>query len=68
MALSVVIEPGQQTRKVRYTAAGVELRGDPTIKHLFAYVLAPARSWAGFGGLDLTIHVPDDCQVLAGRP
>jgi uncharacterized iron-regulated membrane protein len=33
----------------------------------FAYILAPARSWAGFGGLDVTVHVPDDWSV-ASRP
>jgi hypothetical protein len=30
----------------------------PTLRHQFAYVLSPARAWAGFGGLEVTVHAP----------
>ena len=64
MLFTVVIPPGQHSLKVRYTAAAAyDHRGNPTVKRLFDYVLAPARSWAGFGGLDVTIHVPEDWHV-----
>ncbi len=33
----------------------------------FAYVLAPARAWDGFGGLDVTVHLPA-CWLAASRP
>jgi hypothetical protein len=33
----------------------------------FAYVLAPARAWDGFGGLDVTVHLPV-CWLAAARP
>jgi hypothetical protein len=31
----------------------------------FAYILAPARAWAGFGGLDVTVHVPEEWTVVS---
>jgi hypothetical protein len=59
LALTVVIPPGQHTLKVRYEAeAATHFFGEPIVYRQFAYVLAPARSWAGFGGLDVTIHLP----------
>ena len=30
----------------------------PTITWQFAYVLAPARAWGGFGGLDVEVLLP----------
>jgi hypothetical protein len=59
MALTVMIPPGRHDLKVHYAAtAAWHYHGDPTVYRQFAYVLAPARSWAGFGGLDLAIHLP----------
>lgn len=55
----LVIPPGRHDLVISYEAeAVVETDGDPTVYHQFGYVLSPARSWAGFGGLDLTVHVP----------
>jgi hypothetical protein len=55
----VLIPRGKHDLAVRYRGeAAVYYRGDPTIVRQFAYVLAPARAWAGFGGLDVLVHVP----------
>ncbi|HSK05155.1 MAG TPA: hypothetical protein VK932_28090 [Kofleriaceae bacterium] len=53
------VPPGRHALAISYRADAVRYhRGDPTILRQFAYVLSPARTWAGFGGLDVTIHVP----------
>lgn len=57
----MTIPSGAHDVAVRYNANTLQWRGgDPTIDHSFSYILAPARSWGGFGGLDVTVHVPDD--------
>jgi hypothetical protein len=59
VGFSVTIPTGRHTLKAEYSGeAGVHQYGEPTVFRQFAYVLAPARSWAGFGGLDVTVHVP----------
>jgi hypothetical protein len=59
VAFTVTIPPGRHDLRVRYAAeAATHLDGYPTVYRQFAYVLAPAKSWAGFGGLDVTIHLP----------
>ncbi|HJZ93876.1 MAG TPA: hypothetical protein VKE40_23585 [Gemmataceae bacterium] len=66
VAFAVVVPEGRHTLKVTYAAdAGTHLDGYPTVYRQFAYVLAPARSWAGFGGLDVTVHVPDGWRAAA---
>lgn len=64
----LTVPPGRHALAISY-AADVVLHhhGDPTVLHQFAYVLAPARSWAGFGGLDVTVRVPAGWDA-AGRP
>lgn len=39
--------------------------GEPTVVRQFAYVLAPARTWNAFGGLDVTVHVPPGWRAAA---
>lgn len=64
MALAVTMPSGKQDLKVRYAAqTATHLLGKPTIYHQFAYILAPAKAWSAFGGLDVTIHVPPVWQV-----
>ena len=64
VALTVVVPSGLHTLKVRYAAeAAIHHYGAPTLYHQFAYVLAPARTWAAFGGLDVTIHLPGGWRV-----
>ena len=61
MAFTLLLAPGPHTLQVRYGTHGlVRLRdhGRPTVYHQLAYVLAPARSWAGFGGLDISVQLP----------
>ncbi|HWO17203.1 MAG TPA: hypothetical protein VNO30_00445 [Kofleriaceae bacterium] len=56
---SLDVPPGRHDLAVSYRADAVRYyRGEPTIVRQLAYVLSPARTWAGFGGLDVTVHVP----------
>ena len=60
VAFTVIVPPGRHDLKVRYTAeAATNLLGRPTVYRQFAYVLAPARAWSGFGSLDVAIHLPE---------
>lgn len=69
---------GRQTIRVRYQAeVTTNYQVDyfpghpfyyPTQFYQFAYILAPARSWAGFGGLDVTIHLPPDWLAASEPP
>ena len=36
--------------------------------HGFDYLLSPARSWASFGPLDVSVRVPPDTRLTAGVP
>jgi len=61
MAFTLLLPSGSHTLRVRYlTQCLVRLwgHGRPTVYHQLAFVLAPARSWAGFGGLDVTVQLP----------
>lgn len=50
---------GKQTVAVRYRArATAHSTGSPVVHWQLAYVLAPARQWAGFGGVDLRVQLP----------
>ena len=79
-AMTVVIPEGSHKLRVQYRAeAAVHRYGRPTIYHQFAYILAPARAWSRFGGMDVKIQLPPgwlvSCNlalqrtgdVLAGR-
>ncbi|MBA4187311.1 MAG: hypothetical protein C0467_04750 [Planctomycetaceae bacterium] len=60
VGFSLTVPTGPHTLMVRYSAAAAtNWLGQPTRHHQFAYVLAPARSWDGFGGLDVTLHLPE---------
>lgn len=64
IAFTVTVPPGLHDLKVRYAAeATVHRYGHPTVYRQFAYVLAPARAWSSFGGLDVTIHLPANWRV-----
>jgi hypothetical protein len=59
VGFSLAVAPGPHTLTVRYSAAvGTNWLGHPTIYRQFAYVLAPARAWESFGGLDVTVQLP----------
>jgi len=56
---SVSLSAGEHRIRVHYPAtAGAYSGGSPTRYWQLGYVLAPAREWAGFGGLDVTVHIP----------
>jgi hypothetical protein len=57
--LQLVVPPGAHTLAVSYAADAVHYHhGGLTLRHQLAYVLSPARSWDGFGGLDVTVQIP----------
>ena len=65
IVLSFVLElpPGRSTLSVRYRARAYgEYEDYPIVTWLFPYILAPAREWGSFGGLDVTIHLPETWQ------
>ena len=69
LAFTVVIPPGPRTLKVRYSAeAATHLNGRPTVYRQFAYVLAPARAWSEFGGLDVKIRLPENWRIACTPP
>jgi hypothetical protein len=53
------VAPGRHELSISYAADAVRHHHDePTLLRQFAYVLSPARAWAGFGALDITVRVP----------
>ncbi len=66
LAFTAVVPSGPHTLRVSYAAdATRQFYGNPTVYRQFAYVLAPARAWAGFGGLDVVVHLPDGWQAAS---
>lgn len=65
-AFAVTVPAGTHELTVRYAAqATLDVRPDdsPTKIYQLAYVLAPARTWDSFGGLDLTIEAPAGWRI-----
>jgi hypothetical protein len=59
IAFSLVLPSGRQRLEVHYRAeAAVHYSGRPAVYRQFAYVLAPAREWGGFEGLNVVIALP----------
>lgn len=53
------VPPGRHELSIAYTASAMRHHhGEPTVLHQFAYVLSPARAWAGFANLDVTVRLP----------
>lgn len=68
-AMTVVIPEGSQKLRVQYRAeAAIHKFGQPTLYHQFAYILAPARAWSRFGGMDVTIQLPKGWSVSCNLP
>lgn len=60
IGFTLAVSPGEHTARVTYRAPATKnLLGYPIAYQQFAYVLAPARSWDGFGKLAVTVHVPE---------
>ena len=66
---AVEIPSGTHTLAVSYTAkaAGTD-EGYPTATWQFPYILAPARDWGSFGGLDVTVYFPEGWQYTTSPP
>lgn len=68
-AMTVVIPEGSHRLRVQYRAeAAVHRFGRPTLYHQFAYILAPARVWSRFGGMDVTIQLPEGWNFACNLP
>lgn len=63
VAFKLVVPAGRHELAVTYNAQPVQFGLDSVLAYQFGYVLSPARAWAGFGGLDLTVHVPEDWRI-----
>ncbi len=60
IGFTLAVSPGEHTVRVTYRApASKNMYGHPVAYQQFAYVLAPAKSWDGFGKLEVTVHVPE---------
>jgi len=59
---------GPSRLTVRYRADAGTYVAQPLIVRQFAYILAPARTWAGFGTLDVTVDVPPGWQAWSDPP
>jgi hypothetical protein len=61
LAFSLEIPPGRHRLAVSYLADPQMSRSENggTLLWQLGYVLAPARDWGGFGGLELSIQVPE---------
>jgi hypothetical protein len=59
-----VVPPGRHRLRVSYSVTPTRYAGSPVRYWQFAYVLAPAREWAGFGGLDVTVSAPRGWTVV----
>ncbi len=59
-----VVPPGKHRLRASYSVTPTRYAGSPVRYWQFAYVLAPAREWAGFGGLDVTVSAPRGWTVV----
>jgi hypothetical protein len=66
LTFSVQLPPGVSTLSARYRAraAGAD-EGYPTTTWQFPYILAPAREWGSFGGLEVTVYLPEGWQAAS---
>jgi hypothetical protein len=59
IVFNVTFTQGAHTLRVRYGASPTAYSSDsPTLYWQLGYVLAPARQWRSFGGLDVRVLVP----------
>jgi len=66
LPFDVAIPSGTATLTVRYQARALGCdETEPTTTWSFPYILAPARTWGGFGGLDVTVHIPEGWEWRA---
>lgn len=64
LAFSVELPPGRRLLRANYRAKVCGEDEDyPTVTWQFPYILAPAREWGSFGGLDVTVYLPKAWQA-----
>lgn len=61
---SLKIPAGRHRLRAEYRSMPSSYASTPTSYRQFAYILAPAKDWASFGGLELTVYTPDDFTVV----
>jgi hypothetical protein len=63
LRFAIELPPGSHVLTARYRAkvSGAD-EGYPTATWQLPYVLAPAREWGSFEGLDVTVYLPDGWQ------
>lgn len=59
-----VVPPGRHRLRAGYSVTPSRYASSPIWYWQFAYILAPAREWAGFGGLDVTVSAPRGWTVV----
>lgn len=59
-----VVPPGRHRLRASYSVTPSRYVGSPVWYWQFAYILAPAREWAGLGGLDVTVSAPRGWTVV----
>lgn len=68
MRFTATLDSARHTIRVRYQARPTARSGDsPTVYWQLAYILAPARQWRGFGGLEARVLIPEGWRA-ASRP
>ncbi|MDQ3856400.1 MAG: hypothetical protein M3281_08430 [Chloroflexota bacterium] len=68
LRFALALPPGSHRIEVSYHARPSTYSGNsPTRYWQLGYVLAPAREWAGFGGLDVIVQLPQSWRA-ASRP
>ncbi|MEJ7653166.1 MAG: hypothetical protein WKH64_07395 [Chloroflexia bacterium] len=68
LAFRLPLPAGDHKLEVSYRARASSDSGDSPVRYWqVGYVLAPAREWAAFGGLDVVVQLPEDWRAAA-RP
>lgn len=63
-AFSPFVPAGRHRLRASYSVTPTRYASSPVKYWQFAYVLAPAREWAGFGGLDVVVTAPEGWTVV----
>jgi hypothetical protein len=66
--LTPTLPPGRHLLSVRYEAAPSGQATGAKVSWQLGYILAPARLWAGFGGLDATVRLPSGWEAASDPP
>ncbi|MBI1915978.1 MAG: hypothetical protein HYS12_14770 [Planctomycetes bacterium] len=62
--LKFTLPKGKHTLVLQYTVCPARRDPDPTYLRTLEYVPTPAKEWESFGGLELTVRVPEGWTLL----